>query len=280
MRFIVIACMLLAAPLGALDVQSIDGETLRYTRYVLLQDEVRNHFKLRIGAFEPLDQAILLDADLHGKSRKVVALRLGNELACVVMKTGDDEKIPEHWTFIEVEDEIEAKAGAGGIIVTSNVDDEDAPDIKERARYLKLKDDALRVMLTYVSKSETSYQDGRYVVRTTSRLTNDNFNMQLKKTTKYLLDDEPVPEGTATATYDLIEKVDSLKLKEISVKRFTVSTHCKIARRLEREGLNEAALFHAREAETLAKVSRLDASDPRNLDAISLVAKLEARLRA
>lgn len=278
MRNVIFASILFASPLCALDSESVDGDTLRYTRHVLLQDEVRNHFKLRIGAYEPLDQAILLEAKLNGKTRKVVILRKDDQLACVVMKTGDDDKLADHWLFIDAEGDTSAHAGAGGIIIAGEVSDKDRPGLKQRTRYLGLGGDGLTVMLTYVSEEEVTYEDGRYVVRTTREMKTDN-GLKLVETTEYLLDDEPIEEGASGITYELAENEGALHLEESTVTRFSVSTHCKVARRLEREGLNKPALYHARQARVLARLIRLEASDPRHLDAISLVAKLEARLR-
>lgn len=260
--------ILLFAPcLHALDTKDIDGDTLRDVRIALLKDEVRGHLGLRIGDFESLDQALRVKFD----GAHLLCMRLGSKSAGVVIR---DAKPGVH-LFTEVE----------GSLTLESFDDTRAvlrckiEDDATRARLLRLRDGKLELAFTWISAESESLEGGRYRILITRELKQADDTLQLAETTRFELDGNAVEGGQAGRSWTLTDEGANLKRGKLIETPIAVTTHCSIARRLERDGFTEAALRHARLAESRADADKLREDDSRRLEALSLVTRLKARLR-
>lgn len=258
--------MLLFSPaLHALDVRDIDAESLRLMRVALLKDDVRRHFSLRIGSFESLDQAEARAVDgVH-----VVNLRLAERAAAVVIRAN---AAAEH-LFYAVEGRVDCATIGGLLLVRGRVFD-GGP---ERTRVLRLKDGAVQMAMTFISDERESLEGGRYVISTRREVTARG--TRLLETVTYALDGRRVDGGFGSCTWPLEDSAAGLALGKPEESAISVTTHCAIARKLERERFNEAALRHAKLAKARAEAERLSEDDTRLLDALGLVSRLQARLR-
>jgi hypothetical protein len=274
---VLIILLLFAPALCAIETKDLDRDTLRYVRLALLKDEVRKHFELRIGDFESLDQAVGVNVKMGG-AKELVVLRLKHKAAAVlIVKQKDVETAGAH-CFLKVESRLEAQARLAGEFVElrCRVGESELP---ERTRLLRLKNDKLQCCLTWLNAESRSWEDGRYVKKTTRRFTCVGGKLQLKQQVRYLLDDKPVNGGHSGATTQLVDGSGGLTPGTRRGDGISVSTHCAIARKLERDGLNQAALHHASLAEEKADEDALPKNDTSRLEAMTLVARLEARLR-
>jgi hypothetical protein len=259
----------LAPPLFAIDLEDVDRDTLRYVRLALLKDDVRKHFGLRIGDFESLDQALTVKLD----GSPLLLIRLETKAAAVLIRTGKADTAGAH-LFFEVETRIEAEAQIEGAFAAVRcLTSEDGP---QKTRLLRLKQDELQLCLSWISMERQTLEAGRYQIKTTRALAS---GPKLTETIEYLLDGRRVDGGFAERTTSLDDTADGLEYGAVADAPVSVTQHCAIARRLERDALNEAALHHARAALEQAKSENLADDDARNLEAQALAAKLEARLR-
>lgn len=257
-------------PLFAIDLKDVDRDTLRYVRLALLKDDVRKHFGLRIGDFESLDQALTVTLD----GSPLLIVRLDTKAAAITIHTDGDADVAGAHLFFEVESCIEADAlFDGGFAAVRCLASENGP---QKTRLLRLKKSALQLCLSWISAEQQSLEDGRYEIKTKRVLAT---GPQLVETTEYLLDGKRVEGGIATRMTPLKDAADALELGEATTSPVSVTQHCAIARYLERDALNEAALLHARAAQEQAKLDNLAEDDARFLEAQTLAAKLEARLR-
>ncbi|MBZ0134769.1 MAG: hypothetical protein K8I27_00180 [Planctomycetes bacterium] len=261
--------MILCAPcLFALDTKDIDGDTLRSVRIALLKDEVRGHFGLRIGDFESLDQALRVKFD----GAHLLCMRLGGNAACVIIR---DSKPGAH-LFMEIENSVRLAAFDDcHVILRCNL----ADDGPERARLLRLHDGKLELCFTWTSSECEKLEGGRYTITTVRELRQEKTGLRLTEATSYALDGKQVEGGHAECAWDLLQCDAGLKRGDKTETRISVTTNCTIARRLERDNLTEAAYHHARLAEARAKAENFREDDSRRLDAMSLVTRLQARLR-
>jgi hypothetical protein len=259
----------LAPPLFAIDLEDVDRDTLRYVRLALLKDDVRKHFGLRIGDFESLDQALTVKLD----GSPLLLIRLETKAAAVLIRTGKADTAGAH-LFFEVETRIEAEAQIEGTFAAVRcLTSEDGP---QKTRLLRLKQDELQLCLSWISTERQTLEAGRYEIKTKRVLAT---GPKLMETIEYLLDGKRVDGGLAERTTTLDDGADGLEFGAVADAPVSVTRHCAIARRLERDALNEAALHHAHAALEQAKVENLADDDARNLEAQALAAKLEARLR-
>jgi hypothetical protein len=261
----------LAPPLFAIDLEDVDRDTLRYVRLALLKDEVRKHFGLRIGEFESLDQA--LTVNLGGSP--LLLVRLGQKAAAVRICTEDKTDTADVHLFIEVETRIEAAPLLDDAFVAVRcLVSEDGP---QKTRLLRIKDGKLQLCLAWISVEQRELERGRYEIRTTRTLAGPT--LKLIEKTEYLLDGKRVDGALAERKTTMDDTAEALTFGAVQDSPISVTQHCAIARRLERDALNEAALHHAHAALDQAKAERLADDDARCLEAQALSAKLEARLR-
>ena len=277
---LLIVLLLFAPGMSAIDMTEVDRDTLRYVRIALLKDDVRKHFDLKIGDFEALDQAIRVDVAL-GQAKEMVVLRLGNKCAGVLIETTKDGDRPGAHCFIAVESRVSAEARIQGEFVAircavDTANDEASP---VRTRLLRLHNDKLQCCLTWLSSEERSWDDGRYKRATTRKLVRAQGKLKLIEETSYSLDSEPVEGARASCETLLLDTNECLQLAERTESCIPISSHCGFARRLERDGLNEAALYHAMLAFERANAKQLADDDCQRLEAMSLIARLEARMR-
>jgi hypothetical protein len=272
MRLLLI--LLLFAPgLFAIDMKDVDRDTLRHVRLALLEDKVRNHFGLRVGDFESLDQA--LDLKL-ADDKQLLVLRLKTKAAAVLIHTGKADRVGVH-LFIEVETRLSAEVlldGRFAALRCRTADD----TLPEKTRLLRLQQDKLQLCLEWISHEEYMLENGRYIEKTTRTLEQAE-GLQLLERREHLLDGKLLEGGMATSTTPLQDRPEGLVAGVTSEKAISVSTHCALARALERDRLNEAALHHARLAQARALAGKLAGDDACKLEALSLTARLEARLR-
>lgn len=269
MRLLVLL-MLLAPPLFAIDLKDVDRDTLRYVRLALLKDEVRQHFGLRIGDFESLDQALSVQLD----GMPLLVLRSGTKGAAVRIEASKSGDSAGAHVFIDVETRIEA----GGVLDDAYV----AVSCRtqaggpQRTRLVRRVGDKLQLCLTWTSAEELSLENARYLVKTTRVLVSGPV---LLETTNCTLDGKPVQGGEARNTTTLRDTAEGLEHGQVSASPISVAQHCAISRTLERDNLNEAALHHAKAALAQADADKLTADDGRRLEAQALIARLEARMR-
>jgi hypothetical protein len=276
MRLLLIL-ILFAPSLFALDMKDVDRDTCRYVRLALLKDDVRKHFGLRIGDFESLDQAVCVDVKMDGADQLLI-LRLDTKAAGVLMLTGGKtDKAGEH-CFFTVEHALVPAAIVDGKYVTlaCSVGDETLPI---RSRLLRCQDGKPQVCFTWLSSEKLSLEAGRYTIETSRVIAKREGGLSLAETTEFLLDGKRVEGGLESSTTELADHPDGLTSTTVKETPIAVTTHCAIARRLERDGLNDAALHHARAAKLRATLDKLAEDDARRLEAQTLTAKLEARLR-
>ena len=276
MRLLLIL-ILFAPGLFALDLKNVDRDTCRYVRLALLKDDVRKHFGLRIGDFESLDQAVRVDVKMDGADHLLI-LRLGSKAAAVLIRTdGKADKAGEH-CFLDVEHAIEAEPIIGGAYVTvaCRKGEEEQPVCK---RLLRCHDGEPQVCLTWLSSEETALERGRYLIDTRRAVERTDDGLTLVESTEYLLDGKRVEGGLESRATTLADSQDGFTLDTVTETPIPVATHCAIARKLERDGLNEAAQHHARAAKLRATLDKLAENDARRLEALALAARLEARLR-
>ncbi|MCA8916583.1 MAG: hypothetical protein KDB90_14350 [Planctomycetes bacterium] len=276
MRLLLIL-MLFAPGLFALDLKDVDRDTCRYVRLALLKDDVRKHFGLRIGDFESLDQALRVDVEMGGASHLLV-LRLGTKAAAVLILTdGKSDKAGEH-CFIEVENALTAAAILDTSLATLDCRLGDSA-LPVRSRLLRCQDGKLQVCFTWIRNEQLSLEKDRYTIETTRRIDQSDSGIRLVEETRYLLDGKQVDGGVESGTTELTDGEAGYSRGTVVESTIPLATHCAIARRLERDGLNDAALHHARAAKLRATLDNLADDDSRRLEAQALTARLEARLR-
>jgi hypothetical protein len=262
--------LLLAPPLFAIDLKDVDRDTLRYVRLALLKDEVRQHFGLRIGEFESLDQALSVKLD----RKPLLVLRLGTKAAAVQIepdKSGD--RAGTH-LFFDVETRIDSEAVLDGAYVAVRcLTHADGPQC---SRLLRLHGGKLQLCFTWTSAEELLLEDSRYRIETIRTLATGPV---LVETTECTLDGNPVEGGFARSTTIFRDTAEGLIPAQVATSPISVTQHCAISRDLERDKLNAAALHHARAALDQADIDKLAADDGRRLEAHALIARLEARLR-
>ena len=149
----------------------------------------------------------------------------------------------------------------------------------ERTRLLRLKDGKLECCLSWLNSESKTWNAGRYERTTTRRFVREDGELRIIERVVYQLDGKPVEGGRSSALTPLLDSDTGLARGTRKDDAIPVSTHCAIARRLERDGLNDAALHHATRASEQADEQKLPKDDTRRLEAMALVAKLEARLR-
>lgn len=269
--------ILFAPSLAALDMKQVDGDTLRYARLALLKDAVRKHFELKIGDFESLDQAVRVKIKM-GDAEQIVILRLKEKAAAVLICDSKEGDAAGAYCFLEVESRIDVESVLTGefVVVRCSTSDQPKP---VRSRLLRFKNDKLLTCLSWLSSESESWNDGRYVKNTNRRLRRPGTELQLLTSVEYLLDNKPVDGGQCEATTPLLDKAGSLERGQSREDAISLTSHCALARKLEREGLNAAALHHATLANQRANSEQLPEDDTRRLEAMALVARLEARLR-
>jgi len=263
-----ILLLLFAPAMHAIDLKDVDRDTLRYARLALLKDDVRKHFGLRVGDFEALDQA----ASLKLGTSPLVILRLGRKAAAITITEAGEDRAAAH-LFVELEDQFNAEPLFEGRFVAVHC----ATDGARRTRLLRLHDEKLQLCHEWISAETATLEGGRYSIETTRELA--AAPLRLLETTRHLLDARPVEGGLGTRTSSLLETETGLQAGAVTDAGISVTTHCAIARKLERDGLNEAALHHARQALHRCKAEQAPADDARYLESQALVARLEARLR-
>lgn len=272
MRLLLIL-LVFAPALFAIDMKDVDRDTLRHVRLALLNDDVRRHFGLRVGDFETLDQALGLKLD---DSQRVLLLRLRTKAAAVLIHTEKTDRAGVH-LFLEVETRITAETLLDGQFVALRC--RTAEDkLPEKTRLLRLRDDKLQLCLEWTSHEEYLLEGGRYIERTTRALEKGD-TLQLVEQREHLLDGKRLEGGLATRTTPLEDQPGGLISGTTTETPISISTHCALARALERQRLNEAALHHARLAQARAVAEKLAGDDTRKLEALSLAARLQARLR-
>lgn len=266
--------LLLFAPgLFAIDMKDVDRDTLRHVRLALLEDEVRRHFGLRVGDFESLDQAV----DLRlADDKQLLLLRLDTKAAAVLIHTRKTDHAGVH-LFIDVEPRLGAQVLFDGKFVALRCRASDGK-LPETTRLLRLQQGKLQLCLEWTSQEEYVLENGRYIEKTTRKLEQDG-SLQLLERREHLLDGKLLEGGLATKTTPLQDRPEGLVAGVASEEAISVSTHCALARALERDRLNEAALHHARLAQARALAGKLAGDDAGKLEALSLTARLEARLR-
>ena len=276
MRLILIL-ILFAPALCALDMKDVDRDTCRFVRLALLQDDVRAHFGLRIGDFESLDQALRVDVKMTD-AKHLLLLCLKTKAAAVFIQTDGKMDRAGTFCFFEVEQTISASAVLDGLYVTvaCKTNEDETP---VRTRLLRCLDGKPQVCLSWLSETRLALQNDRYLINTTRAITRNDGGLLLQERTEYLLDNERVEGGLESSTTTLVDNADGFTLGHVEETPVAVATHCAIARRLERHGLNEAALHHARAAKLRATLDKLGEADTRRLEAQTLAARLEARLR-
>lgn len=283
MRLLIIL-LLFAPTVSAIDMTEVDRDTLRYVRIALLKDDVRKHFDLKIGDFEALDQAIRVDVKL-GQAKEMVVLRLGNKCAGVLIQTTKEGDTYGAHCFLTVEARVNVESRLSGEFVAIRCDVGSAEDttnenaLPVRTRLLRFYQGQLQCCLTWLSSEEQSWHDGRYRMATTRRLVRIDGKLHLQEQTQYTLDSKPIDDGVSSCQTPLLDTTAGLQPGKRVDSCIAISSHCAIARRLERDGLNDAALHHATLASERANAKQLADDDCRRLEAMSLVAKLEARMR-
>ncbi|MCB9893286.1 MAG: hypothetical protein H6839_02430 [Planctomycetes bacterium] len=274
---LLLVLILFAPSLLALDLKDVDRDTCRYVRLALLKDDVRKHFGLRIGDFESLDQALRADVEM-GTAKHLLVLRLGTKAAAVLIETdGRADKAGES-CFFEVEHSLTIAEAPGGnhVSLACSIGEEALP---VRSRLLRYHEPKLQVCLTWTSREQLSLENDRYTIETTRTVENDDKGYRLRELTEYLLDGKRIEGGIESKDTALRDDDAGLSRGQVTETPVPVATHCAIARRLERDGLNDAALYHARAAKLRATLDKLAEDDARRLEAQALAAKLEARLR-
>ena len=276
MRLILIL-ILFAPALAAIDMKDVDRDTLRHVRLALLKDEVRKHFELRIGDFESLDQAVSADVKM-GDAKRLVVLRLGHKAAAVLVEKTKQGDAAGAYCFMEVESRVELQARLDGEFVELRCRVTEDP-LPERTRLLRLKDGKLQCCLTWTNAESKTWSTGRYERSTTRRFVKSDSELRIVEEVVYSLDGKPIDGGRSSAVTPLIDGDGGLTRGTRKDDAIPVTTHCAIARKLERDGLNDAALHHAMLASERADEEKLPKDDTRRLEAMALVARLEARLR-
>lgn len=270
---LLLVLILFAPSLLALDLKDVDRDTCRYVRLALLKDDVRKHFGLRIGDFESLDQAIAVRLT---EDKQLLLLRMETKAAAVLIHTDKNDRAGAR-LFIDVEPHVEAESLFDGQFVALRCRAAEAK-LPEKTRLLRLDEGKLQLCLEWTSHEEYVLENSRYV-ETTTRMLEKAEGLQLVERREHLLDGKQLEGGLGIRTTPLEDRPEGLIFRTARESPVSVSTHCAIARGLERERLNEAALHHARLAEARAITEKLAGDDTRKLEAMALAAKLEARLR-
>jgi hypothetical protein len=205
--------------------------------------------------------------------KPLLVIRAGTKAAAVRIQTDDRADTAGTHLFFELEGRMEALPVLDGACIEVRCPLDAGA---QRSRLLRLANEAPQLCLTWTSADQITLEAGRYVIKTTRVVA---AGPKLLETTECLLDNQRVDGGLARATTILDDTPAALVCSNITREPISVTQHCAIARRLERDGLNEAALHHARAALTQADADKLEAEDGRRLEARALMAKLEARLR-
>jgi len=213
-----------------------------------------------------------------GDAKRLVVLRLGHKAAAVLVEKTKQGDAAGAYCFMEVESRVELQARLDGEFVELRCRVTEDP-LPERTRLLRLKDGKLQCCLTWTNAESKTWSTGRYERSTTRRFVKSDSELRIVEEVVYSLDGKPIDGGRSSAVTPLIDGDGGLTRGTRKDDAIPVTTHCAIARKLERDGLNDAALHHATLAGERADEEKLPKDDTRRLEAMALVARLEARLR-
>ncbi len=264
-------CLAALAPLRALEG---DADAKRWARRALLDETTRKHMNVEVGEVEPLTLALCAKGDFGAADEQAVVLRRDAATAVVIMRgttplgrctfstTGAlvlaTRKLAGHsWVLL---DETSELAGASSTL----------------RRLISLCDGQLSIRQSWVHAATVKIGK-RFVREQTSDLREQSDSLLLTTRIVDRLDGKAMADCESETVLKLTPQPDgSLRAEVDSDKPVPVAVRLRLARHLEREGLEEAALLLAREARQQS--TRLPAEDARRLDAAGLVARLEARV--
>jgi len=258
LRALLMIAILMPVALAA-ESAELDAESTRWARRALLHPEVRTHLQLEVAE----------TAGLHTATRVGDAMLLGTQAGTLLALFDGRRCVGWHAVSAEGQLRVHLLRVDGTDLVA--VDDQLAT---RTLRTLLRPGPTWLTYAPYVAAAVDELGGARVVRRSQTALALDDDAVLVTVTARDWIGDEALPDSRRETRVRLLP--DAPPVTE-TVATPGVADLLRNARRLEREGLADAALTLAQEARDLARTTGLPDDDARLLDAQGLVRRLKAR---
>lgn len=283
MRLAAVLCVLLAGPLAAMD-----ADALRYARRVLLDEAARKTLGMEVRDLGGLTACDTVKGDFDGDSKPDVACVARKDLQCVVaLFSGKAAKDAPDSTFSLQT----ASAPVAGVLKLAGRDAvrlefsvtaaTQAETVQTRTWVILRWNDTAWVNALELEAWRKRESGARFRTEASAEITTTGSTMTWTRRTREYLDGK-VLQGADTTTSGTLKIMSDGRLEVLAdqAPATPVPTRVQLARTLEREGLPQIALEHARAAVTQAESEKLPRDDARLLDARALKQRLQARVES
>lgn len=274
--------LLCCSHLAAVEIHGDDADTLRFTRLALLQKDVRDHLGVEVGKYLDLDHAWLGRGDFQGggKAEAMILLQRGTKRAALLFEIANSELLARELSTQQgfVAPAVRKHLGRAYAAATSTRTSELGWGTRtsHELTLLGLHNGAFVEAAALTETASITCADGRYRRSESAVWRDDGDALLLQVTVAETLDGTSLAEPSTITRRFTRDQAGRLRGAAGPEQPPDTTARLAIARKLEREGLAQAALAIARDAETAAAAHGIKESDARRLDARALIARLEA----